>query len=106
MTFVGVGVLLAATVDLDTGASGVMVLTEVTLAWVLFSDASRVGLRELRTDAAVYVRLLGVALPLTVVLGAAAAWLVLDAPWLWYALLIGAALAPTDAALGAVVITH
>jgi NhaP-type Na+/H+ or K+/H+ antiporter len=106
MVFVGVGVLLAATVDLGGGAAGVTVLTEVTLAWVLFSDASRVGLRELRTDAAVYVRLLGVALPLTVAAGAAAAWLLLDASWLWYALLIGAALAPTDAALGAVVITH
>jgi sodium/hydrogen antiporter len=106
MVFVGVGVIVAGAVHVDAGAAGITVLTEATLAWVLFSDASRVGLRELRTDAGVYGRLLGLALPMTVVAGAAAAWLLLDAPLPWYALLIGAALAPTDAALGAVVITH
>ncbi|MEU8613714.1 cation:proton antiporter [Actinoplanes sp. NPDC048791] len=106
MVFVGVGMLLALGLPAGAGAAGVTVLTEATLAWVLFSDASRVGLRELRSDAGVYGRLLGLALPLTVVAGAAGAWLLLDAPLPWYALLIGAALAPTDAALGAVVITH
>jgi sodium/hydrogen antiporter len=106
MVFVGVGVLLAEVVPADAGAAWAMMLTEATLAWVLFSDASRVGLRELRGDAGVYGRLLGLGLPLTVVAGAAGAWLLLDAPLPWYALLIGAALAPTDAALGAVVITH
>jgi NhaP-type Na+/H+ or K+/H+ antiporter len=106
MAFVGVGVLLAESMPAGAGAAGATLLTEATLAWVLFSDASRVGLRELRSDAGVYARLLGLALPLTVVAGAAGAWLLLDAPLPWYALLIGAALAPTDAALGAVVITH
>jgi sodium/hydrogen antiporter len=33
---------------------------------VLFSDASRVGLHELRADAGLYLRLLGAALPLTI----------------------------------------
>ncbi len=106
MAFVGVGVLLAQGMHAEAGPAGVTVLTEVTLAWVLFCDASRVGLRELRGDAGAYGRLLGLALPLTVVAGTGAAWLLLDAPLPWYALLIGAALAPTDAALGAVVITH
>jgi hypothetical protein len=41
-------------------------LAEFTLALVLFSDASRVRLHELRADAALYLRLLGVALPLTI----------------------------------------
>ncbi|MFY9671196.1 MAG: hypothetical protein WAK83_15770 [Trebonia sp.] len=36
-------------------------LAELTLALVLFSDASRVGLHELRVDAGLYVRLLAVA---------------------------------------------
>ena len=40
-------------------------LAEFTLALVLFSDASRVGLHGLRVDAGLYLRLLGVALPLT-----------------------------------------
>jgi sodium/hydrogen antiporter len=75
-------------------------LAEFTLALVLFSDASRVGLHELRVDAGLYVRLLGVALPLTIGLGTVLA-LALTGTGVWLALLIGAALAPTDAALGA-----
>jgi NhaP-type Na+/H+ or K+/H+ antiporter len=108
MAFVGVGVLVGVLsgVDRHTEPEAVTVLAEATLVWVLFSDASRVGPREVRGDAGVYGRLLGLALPLTVVAGTFGAWwlLGLDDPWL--ALLIGAALAPTDAALGAVVITH
>ena len=75
-------------------------LAEFTLALVLFSDASRVGLHELRMDAGLYVRLLGVALPLTIGLGTLLA-LALAGTNIWLALLVGAALAPTDAALGA-----
>jgi NhaP-type Na+/H+ or K+/H+ antiporter len=75
-------------------------LAEFTLALVLFSDASRVGLHELRVDAGLYARLLGVALPLTIGLGTLLA-LALAHTNIWLALLIGAALAPTDAALGA-----
>jgi NhaP-type Na+/H+ or K+/H+ antiporter len=75
-------------------------LAEFTLALVLFSDASRVGLHELRADSGLYVRLLGVALPLTIGLGTLLA-LTLAGTSIWLALLVGAALAPTDAALGA-----
>jgi NhaP-type Na+/H+ or K+/H+ antiporter len=108
IVFVGLGALLAAFFGLDGGTdtAGVMALTEATLVWVLFSDAARVGVRELRTDAGVYGRLFGLALPLTVGAGALCAWWVLGTSMPWMALLIGAALAPTDAALGAVVIVH
>jgi NhaP-type Na+/H+ or K+/H+ antiporter len=75
-------------------------LAEFALALVLFSDASRVGLHELRVDAGLYVRLLGGALPLTIGLGTVLA-LALTSDNIWLALLVGAALAPTDAALGA-----
>src|SRR6185437_12511803 len=71
------------------------------LVWVLFSDAARVGLRELRSDAGIYGRLLGLALPSTVVLGWLVAAAILPGIDAWLALLVGAALAPTDAALGA-----
>jgi NhaP-type Na+/H+ or K+/H+ antiporter len=77
-------------------------LAEFTLALVLFSDASRVGLHELRADSGLYVRLLGVALPLTIGLGTLLALaLAGTGTSIWLALLVGAALAPTDAALGA-----
>ena len=76
-------------------------LAEFTLVLVLFSDASRVGLHELRADAGLYLRLLGVALPLTIALGTLLALAMTGTTNIWLALLVGAALAPTDAALGA-----
>jgi len=80
-------------------------LAEFTLTLVLFSDASRVGLHGLRADAGRYARLLGVALPLTIGLGTLLALCIAGTTG-WLALLVGAALAPTDAALGAGMITN
>src|SRR3974390_3647276 len=79
----------------------VKVLAEFTLVLVLFSDASRVGLRELREDMGLCVRLLGIGLPLTMALGTALALALFTGINGWLALLLRAALAPTDAALGA-----
>src|SRR6202035_4567389 len=76
-------------------------LAEFTLALVLFSDASRVGLHELRTEAGLYLRLLGAGLPLTIGLGTLVALALVSGTSIWLTLLVGAALAPTDAALGA-----
>ncbi|HVN10987.1 MAG TPA: cation:proton antiporter [Kineosporiaceae bacterium] len=106
IVFVAVGVLIAVTMPLEGRPEPAVLrlLTEVTLVWVLFSDAAKVGLRELRADAGTYARLLGVGLPLTVVLGWLAALAILPGVDGWLALLVGAALAPTDAALGAAVI--
>jgi sodium/hydrogen antiporter len=81
-------------------------LTEFTLALVLFSDASRVGLHELRADSGLYLRLLGVGLPLTIGLGTLLALALDGNSSIWLALLVGAALAPTDAALGAGMMTN
>ena len=77
------------------------VLAEVTLVLVLFSDASRVGLRDLRAELSLCLRLLGIGLPLTIGLGLLLALALFGGINIWLALLIGAALAPTDAALGA-----
>ena len=79
----------------------VKTLAEVTLVLVLFSDASRVGLRDLRTDMGLCIRLLAIGLPLTIGLGTLIALPVVGTANPWLALLVGAALAPTDAALGA-----
>jgi sodium/hydrogen antiporter len=79
----------------------VKVLAETTLALVLFSDASRVGLRHLRADLGLCLRLLGIGLPLTIAVGTVLALALLGGLTIWTALLVGAALAPTDAALGA-----
>ncbi|MGH3280175.1 MAG: cation:proton antiporter [Trebonia sp.] len=104
MTFVAAGLLLThgpvAFLGVTPSNELIKGLAEFTLALVLFSDASRVGLHELRADAVLYLRLLGAALPLAIGLGALLA-LALVSTNIWLALLVGAALAPTDAALGA-----
>jgi NhaP-type Na+/H+ or K+/H+ antiporter len=108
IVFVAVGAVLAAAelVDAATAPETLQPLVEITLVWVLFSDAARVRVQDLRADAGRYVRLLAVGLPLTVLAGwGLAAWL-FPALGLWLALLVGAALAPTDAALGVPVVTN
>jgi len=82
----------------------VKVVAEVTLVWMLFADASSVRMGDFRRDLTVYVRLLGVGLPLTIALGLLIAVALLGFG-AWPALLVGAALAPTDAALGASVMS-
>jgi sodium/hydrogen antiporter len=84
------------------GAS-VHMVAEVTLALVLFSDASRVNVTELRRDVWLPVRFLAIGLPLSVAFGSLPAAAFFDVPWA-LAGFIGAALAPTDAALSAHVI--
>ena len=105
--FVATGLLLAEglnLLDLEPDPHTTKIIAEVTLVWVLFADACRVRFSDLRDDLGYYLRLLAIGLPLTTALGAAAAALLLGvSPW--YALLVGAALAPTDAALGAAVMS-
>jgi NhaP-type Na+/H+ or K+/H+ antiporter len=105
IAFTAAGLLLThgplTPLGVTPSAELVNVLAEVTLALVLFSDASRVGLHHLRADLGLCLRLLGVGLPLTIGLGTLLALALAGVTSIWIALLIGAALAPTDAALGA-----
>ena len=108
IVFVAVGGLLAwlGLVDRPSAPETLKPVVEVTLVWVLFSDAARVSVRELRPDLGQCLRLLGVGLPLTVLAGwGLAAWL-FPGLGVGLALLVGAALAPTDAALGVPVVTN
>jgi NhaP-type Na+/H+ or K+/H+ antiporter len=89
-----------ALVDIGLHSTAVRHIAEITLALVLFADAARVNLAALRADVGVPARLLGIGLPLTIAAGTAAALLVVHGD-LWLAAVIGAAVAPTDAALGA-----
>ena len=91
----------------DPAAEGleIEVLAAATLAVVLFSDASRIDLIALRRTLHIPARLLGIGLPLTILAGLAVALLVFpDLAWP-EALLVAIILAPTDAALGQVVVT-
>jgi sodium/hydrogen antiporter len=110
IVFVGVGLLAGIQAldlfDAPSTAEFVKVLAEATLAFVLFSDASRINLRALRREYTVPARLLGIGLPLTIVLGAVLASFVFEQLSLTEAVVIAVLLAPTDAALGQAVVTE
>ena len=80
-------------------------LAELTLALVLFNDAASMDLRGAGRDAPVIGRLLAIGLPLSIALGALAALILFPGTGLALALLIGAILAPTDAALASQIVT-
>jgi sodium/hydrogen antiporter len=84
----------------------VLTVTELTLALLLFSDASTVRLRDVEGDASLPNQLLFVGLPLTMAAGALLAYLILPGVGWGPAALIAVILAPTDAALGLAVVTN
>lgn len=110
IVFVAAGLLLThgplAPLGISPSPASVRALAEGTLVLVLFADASRVDLGTLRADWKLYARLLGVGLPLTIGLGTVLALVLFPSMDFWLALLVGAALAPTDAALGARMIVN
>jgi NhaP-type Na+/H+ or K+/H+ antiporter len=110
IVFVAVGLLVGPAVlggiDLETSSATVRTLAEATLALVLFCDASRIDLKELRREAGVPLRLLGIGLPLTIALGALAAAVIFDQLSAEEAAILAIVLAPTDAALGQAVVTE
>lgn len=82
----------------------IFLIAEIALVLVLFSDASRVGLKALENNLS--TRLLTIGLPITIVLGVIIATFMFPSiPW-WVGGIIGAALAPTDAALGQIVVQN
>lgn len=108
IVFVAVGGLAAwaGLVDAGEEPEALLPLVEVTLVWLLFSDAARVPIQQLRPDLGRYIRLLAVGLPLTILAGWALATWLFPELGVWLALLLAAALAPTDAALGVPVVTN
>ena len=110
MVFVAVGLLVGPEalggIDVESSSATVRTLAEATLALVLFCDASHVDLRQLRPDVGLPVRLLGIGLPLTIVLGAVVGAVIFDQLTIWEAVILAVVLAPTDAALGQAVVTE
>ncbi len=86
--------------------SDLRLLAEAALAMVLFTDAARADLAVIRRAIGLPQRLLLIGLPLTILLGFLTALVVLPALDLLAAALLAALLAPTDAALGAPVVSN
>ena len=86
-------------VGVSIESSTVHALAEITLALLLFADASTVPIAATRRDVGLISRLLGIGLPLSILAGSALALLLYPSIPLALAVLVGASLAPTDAAL-------
>jgi sodium/hydrogen antiporter len=110
IAFTVVGLILGPRVldivHLDLKASGLRSLAEFTLAMVLFTDAANADLGFVRRNLGIPQRLLMIGLPLTIILGMAFAWVLFPSLALLEIALLAAILAPTDAALGAPVVTN
>ncbi len=87
-------------------AEGIKTVAEVTLALILFHDAAQVRPSQIGADRGLIVRLLLVGLPLTVLLGFLTALVMFPAMPTMIALLLAAALTPTDAGLGAATVSN
>ena len=118
MAFVGIGLVLGEVDAVDFGftteegslefALGnevVLVIAEIALVLVLFTDASRMNVRALRGNAELPARMLGIGMPLTIITGVALALPLLTELAFWEAAIIAAVLAPTDAALGQAIVS-
>jgi NhaP-type Na+/H+ or K+/H+ antiporter len=101
-----VGPLIIDEVTLAPTSETVRRLAEATLAVVLFADASRIKMHVLQREYAVPLRLLGVGLPLTIVIGAVLAAVMFAHLNAAEAVVLAVLLAPTDAALGQAVVTE
>jgi NhaP-type Na+/H+ or K+/H+ antiporter len=110
MFFLVVGALFGANglgwINLSVSTEGGKILVEITLALLLFADSSTLKLHQLKDDPGLPGRLLGVALPLIIGLGGLIAFALFPREGIGFALLIGAILAPTDAALGLPIFTN
>jgi NhaP-type Na+/H+ or K+/H+ antiporter len=106
MVFVAIGALLGLVVAHQPDHGVVRGLAELTLALVLFHDAAELQPRQLRTDAGVCARLLLLALPVTIAAGFLLGRAMFPGTNAWFVLLLAAALAPTDAGLGAATVLN
>lgn len=96
---------LPAATSVQIPSSVILALGEVTLAIILFGDATRISIRQAIAASPISGRLLLIGMPLTILLGTLVtfAWFRGAMPF-WEAAILAAVLAPTDASLGAVVV--
>jgi sodium/hydrogen antiporter len=110
IVFVAAGIVLGPAafglVEFGLDDHTVLLVGEIALALLLFTDAARINLSALRQNQGLPLRLLGIGMPLTIAFGTVAAALLLTNLSLWEAAIVGTVLAPTDAALGQAVVSN
>ena len=110
LMFMMAGLLMGPAVfdllEIQVNGEGMRLMAELTLALVLFTDASKADFKVLRSYNWIPIRLLLIGLPLCLLFGwLFGLWLFDGMPWLEAAIL-ATMLAPTDAALGKAVTSN
>jgi NhaP-type Na+/H+ or K+/H+ antiporter len=107
LAFVAGGFVLGGldVVEVTATSSSARLVAESALVLLVFSDASRVEFRTIRTEGGLWVRLLGLGVPLALGAAMLAAFVSFPDIGVWPALLLAACLTPTDAGLAADVIS-
>ena len=109
MVFTAVGVVLSSLVLGDSlvgfNTEAVQIVAEIALIVVLFSDAAALDIQHLKVKWRLPARLLFVALPISILFTYFTAQLFFPEESALYLLLLALILAPTDAALGKVVVS-
>ena len=104
MIFTIAGILLYFAMPDQFGAifdvKPILLLMEIALAVVLFTDGTRIKISELIGSATLPGRLLVIGMPLIILAGTTLAALMFTELSIWEAAILGAILAPTDAGLG------
>jgi NhaP-type Na+/H+ or K+/H+ antiporter len=95
-----------ALLDLGIEADSLRLIAEMTLALLLFVEASKADLRVLSKSFQIPQRLILIALPLVILLGFGTGLLLFDQLTILEVALLATLLAPTDAALGKAVVTN
>jgi NhaP-type Na+/H+ or K+/H+ antiporter len=102
----GAGLLFRDSFRLSYDDPLVGFIAELTLMFVLATDASRISFRRVVSTYTIPLRLLGIGLPLTMILGAVAAAVMFGQLGIWEAAVLAVILAPTDASLGQSVVEN
>ena len=105
-TIAGMVLFFAAPVivEKERHAETILLISEIALVLVLFTDATRIGLRAVTKSENLTDRLLGIGMPLTIIVGTITGKLLFTGLTIWEAAILATVLAPTDAGLGQVVV--
>ncbi len=110
MVFAAVGVLAGPLgfdfFEAEIDSRLVRTIAQVTLVLILFTDASTIHLKALKREFGIPLRLLGIGLPLTMLVGWAVAVPMFPGESLWMVAVLAFVLSPTDAALGQAVVNN
>jgi sodium/hydrogen antiporter len=100
-----VPVFLPVSLEIEENLKVLLFVAEMGLVLLLFTDASRIRLKELLSIRQLPARLLSIGMLLTIFLGAVAALAAFPHLSIWEAGILAAILAPTDAGLGQVIVS-